>query len=232
VGTLYISDRNDIAHRDLVRAFQSLEVIQGDLVIDGSESLVTLRVFPKLTSVRAVVLKNNANLIDAILPSIKTLETVTVVNCPHLCLDRVIDDAHSQSTNTNVTVCNRVSASQMFSTMLSNSSTSLQTVLELIRSEVTMSSSLTSACSARIHAVVVPANTYYAQKEPWLKFICPYVDFAAFNEDQVSSAMLLFLENLKSKDSNSNVFSGVSFFGTMIFDVSTSVVTAGLSVQG
>ena len=84
-GTLYIASVADVVLSELMRAFSSVEIIRGDLVVDSNPTIVSLESFGRLGRVDNVFISNNPSLVDARLPLATFDGGVYVSNNVRLC---------------------------------------------------------------------------------------------------------------------------------------------------
>jgi hypothetical protein len=97
LGSLHIVDVAQVAHDQLADAFAALTEIKGDLVVTNSLGMTVLDVFPRLHTVRDIVLAQNDNLVDARIPSLQNMRSLVQYGNSVLCQDYVSALPNNQS---------------------------------------------------------------------------------------------------------------------------------------
>ena len=84
-GTLYITSIPDVLPTELFRAYSSVSIIRGDLVVEDNPTIVSLDCFANLINVDSVYVANNPSLVDARLSLTSLDGNVYVSNNVRLC---------------------------------------------------------------------------------------------------------------------------------------------------
>ena len=115
----------DATEADYMAAFANVVTIQGDLVVEGVDCLTSLRAFGRLEQVGDIVLRDNANLVSGVLPSLKAHGSVAVDRCSRLCAARYPGADAGQST----AACTAIRESQYLSMVVAGAGDTVSSVV-------------------------------------------------------------------------------------------------------